>query len=47
MNIESINIARPACFVLDRSGAIKYLYLGKNQFDRAPVDQAMQAFKSA
>ena len=47
MNIESINIARPACFVLDRNGLIKYLYLGSNQFDRAPMDQVMQAFKSA
>jgi len=47
MNIESINIARPACFVLDRSGVIKYLYLGKNQFDRASMEQVMQAFKRA
>jgi peroxiredoxin len=47
MNIESINIARPACFVLDRSGLIKYLYLGSNQFDRAPMEQVMQAFKGA
>ena len=47
MNIESINIARPACFVIDRNGVIKYLYLGKNQFDRAPMDEVMQAFKGA
>jgi peroxiredoxin len=47
MNIESINIARPACFVVDRSGVIRYLHLGKNQFDRAPMDQVMQTFKSA
>lgn len=47
MNIESINIARPACFVLDRNGVIKYLYLGNNQFDRAPMDQVMQAFNTA
>jgi len=47
MNIESINIARPACFVLDRNGVIKYLYLGSNQFDRAPMEQVMQAFNTA
>jgi peroxiredoxin len=47
MNIESINIARPACFVLNPNGAIQYLYLGSNQFDRAPMDQVMQAFNSA
>jgi len=47
MNIESINIARPACFVLDGNGIIKYLYLGNNQFDRAPMEQVMQSFKGA
>jgi len=47
MNIESINIARPACFVVGRDDDVRYLYLGKNQFDRAPMDQLMQAFKSA
>ena len=47
MNIESINIARPACFILDRNGMIKFLYLGSNQFDRAPMEQLMEAFNSA
>src|SRR5262249_4167888 len=46
MNVESINIARPACFVLNRGGIIQYIYLGANQLDRAPMDQVMQAFKS-
>jgi peroxiredoxin len=47
MAVDSINIARPACFVLNGEGVIQYLYLGANQLDRAPMDQVMQAFKSA
>lgn len=47
MAVDSINIARPACFVLNREGIIQYLYLGANQLDRAPMEQVMPAFKNA
>ena len=44
----NFNIVPAALLELpDRNGVIKYLYLGSNQFDRAPMDQVMQAFKSA
>jgi peroxiredoxin len=45
MDIDSINIARPATFVLDKSGRIKYLYVGDGQTDRAPVEQVLQALR--
>jgi peroxiredoxin len=45
MGIDSINIARPATFVLDKSGRIKYLYVGDGQTDRAPVEQVLQALR--
>jgi peroxiredoxin len=45
MGIDSINIARPATFVLDKSGRIKYLYVGDGQTDRAPLEQVLQALR--
>ena len=39
--------SRPATFVIDRSGAISFLYLGSNQMDRAPLDQVMDALRHA
>jgi peroxiredoxin len=33
-NYESFRIARPATFLVDGAGIIRFLYVGKNQFDR-------------
>ena len=33
VNFESVNIARPACFILDTDGTIKYVYVGRMQTD--------------
>jgi peroxiredoxin len=45
MGVDSINIARPATFVLDNSGRIKYLYVGDGQTDRASMEQVLQALR--
>lgn len=45
MGIDSMNIARPANFVLDSSGTVRYLYLGSSQTDRAPMEQVMEALR--
>lgn len=45
LGTDAINIARPATLVIDRSGAVQYLYRGDNQADRAPMEQVMAAVK--
>lgn len=41
--LDAIDIAKPATFVVDRSGIVRYIHVGKNQLDRAPVEQVMEA----
>ena|SRR5437588_12251603 len=43
IGIDSINIARPATLVLDATGRIRYLYVGSNQMDRAPIEKVLHA----
>jgi len=47
LGIDSVNIARPATFVVQQSGAISFLYLGNNQLDRASIAKVMFAFRQA
>jgi peroxiredoxin len=42
---DAINIARPATLVIDQGGAVRYLYRGSNQFDRAPLDEVIGALQ--
>jgi peroxiredoxin len=44
---DAFNIARPATFVAGRDGTIRFLYVGTNQHDRAPVEQVLQAVRAA
>ena len=45
IGVDAFNIAHPATLVIDRSGTVRYIYRGKNQTDRAPVEQALNALK--
>ncbi len=36
--MDSINIARPASFLVNPQGRIDFIYLGSNQLDRVPVE---------
>jgi peroxiredoxin len=47
LGVDSINIARPATFVVDAGDKITYLYVGSNQLDRAPVDEMLKALGAA
>jgi alkyl hydroperoxide reductase subunit AhpC len=47
LNHESIHIARPATFVVAADQGVRYVYIGKNQFDRAPVEAVLEVFRSA
>ena len=40
---DAVNIARPATFVIDRGGVVRYLYRGDNQNERAPIDEVLKA----
>lgn len=40
---DAVNIARPATFVIDRGGVVRYLYRGENQHQRAPIDEVLKA----
>src|SRR5262249_3377800 len=43
--LDAINIAKPATFVVDRGGVVRFIYVGANQLDRAPVEQVMSAVR--
>lgn len=37
VGLDAWNIARPATFVIGGDGVIRYIHVGANQLDRAPV----------
>lgn len=39
VNFESVNIARPSDFILDKDKTIKYIYVGRIQTDFPPDDE--------
>jgi peroxiredoxin len=43
LGTDAVNIAHPATLVTDRGGAVRWIYRGDNQHDRAPWDQVMKA----
>ena len=45
IGMDAFNIAHPATLVVDRNGTIRYLYVGDNQHDRAPMDKVLEAIK--
>lgn len=47
LGTDAFNIARPATFVVGRDGSIRYLYVGKNQHDRAPMESILEAVRAA
>ena len=42
---DAIRIAHPATLVVDEAGAVRYIYRGKHQLDRAPVEEVLTAVK--
>jgi peroxiredoxin len=44
--LDAIHIAKPATFVVDQSGVVRFIYVGKNQLDRAPIEQVIEAVVS-
>lgn len=44
---DAFNIARPSTFIVDRSGTVRWIYLGENQLDRAPIETVLQQAQAA
>lgn len=42
---DAFNIARPATFVVNRSGIARLVYVGETQYDRAPVEEILKALR--
>lgn len=43
--LDAINIAKPATFVVDRGSVVRFIYVGANQLDRAPIEQVLEAVR--
>jgi len=44
---DAINIARPATFVVDRNGVLRFVHVSADQKDRPGVDLVLQQLNSA
>jgi peroxiredoxin len=44
--LDAIDIARPATLVVDQHGMVRLIYVGSNQFDRAPLEPVLEAVAS-
>ena len=42
VGLDAFNIAHPASLVIDRTATVRYVYRGKSQLDRAPVEQILE-----
>jgi len=42
---DAIRIAHPATILVDEVGAVRYIYRGKHQLDRTPVEEVLAAVK--
>jgi peroxiredoxin len=47
VGLDAWNIARPAIFLLDRSGVVRYGFIGRHQADLAPLDDLWIHAKAA
>jgi peroxiredoxin len=46
IGVDAFNIAHPATLIVDRSAIVRYIYRGKNQTDRAPVEPVLEAIRN-
>lgn len=45
VSYDSIRIARPASFVVDPAGVLRYARLSKHQLDPAPIEEILAAVR--
>lgn len=46
LSFEAYNIARPATFIIDKFGIIRYMYIGSHQFDMVDQTELIECLKS-
>jgi len=46
LGTDAFNIAHPATLVVDGSSVVRFIYLGENQTDRAPMERVFEFVKS-
>ncbi len=46
LSFEAYNIARPATFIIDKLGIIRYMYIGSHQFDMVDQTELIACLKS-
>jgi len=47
LGADAINIARPATFIVDRKGVLRFVYVSSHQKDRADVGLVLANLKAA
>lgn len=45
LSLEAYNIARPATFIIDQTGIIRYMYIGSHQFDLPKQIEILESLK--
>ena len=45
LGTDAINIAHPATLVIEKSGRVRFIYRGKGQTDRIPVEAVIEVVK--
>ena len=45
LSLEAYNIARPATFIIDKTGIIRYMYIGSHQFDLVQQTEVIESLK--
>lgn len=46
LSLEAYNIARPATFIVDKLGLIRFMYIGTHQFDLVDQSEVLESLKS-
>ncbi len=46
LGFDSINIARPSTFLVDGTGIIRLRFIGRNQFQRLPIDELLAGLRA-
>ena len=45
LGLTAYKVARPATFIIDKLGIIRYMYIGSNQFDLAEQEEILEHLK--
>ena len=45
LSLEAYNIARPATFIIDKTGIIRYMYIGTHQFDLVKQGEVLESLR--